>query len=66
MKKLLIISNDRLYFNSNFIFSDYNDTINIIEGLSKKNYLNFISRKNITRGIYKAKVTLKSKLSLSK
>ncbi len=65
MKKLLIISNDKLHFNSNFIFSDYNDTINIIEGLSKKNYLNFISRKNITKGIYQAKVTLKSKLSLS-
>ena len=55
MKKLLIISNDRLYFNSNFIFSDYNDTINIIEGLSKKNYLNFISRKILQKVFIKPK-----------
>ena len=39
MKKLLIISNDRLYFNRNFIFSDYNETINIIEDFIKEKKL---------------------------
>jgi hypothetical protein len=35
-KNILIISNDRLFIEKNKISSDYNDTINIIEGLSKK------------------------------
>ena len=33
---LLIISNDVLNINKNVVSSDYNDTINIIESLSKK------------------------------
>ena len=36
MKKLVIISNDRLYLGKNNIRADFNDTINIIESLSKK------------------------------
>jgi len=56
MKKLLIISNDKLYFKKKKIYSDYNDTINIIEGLAKKNILYFISRSSYKRGIYVAKI----------
>ena len=43
-KKILIISNDKIFFNKNTIATDYNDTINIIEGLAKKNHLSFICR----------------------
>ena len=65
MKKLIIISNDKLYFEKKGICSDFNDTINIIEGLSKKNYLYFFSRKNKTKGIHKAKIINKSRLEIS-
>lgn len=65
MKKLIIISNDKLYFEKKGICSDFNDTINIIEGLSKKNYLYFFSRKKKIKGIYKAKITNKSQLKIS-
>ena len=65
MKQLIIISNDRLHFSSNTVCSDFNDTINIIESLSKINYLNFFSRKNIDKGIYEAKVFNKSQLRIS-
>ena len=34
--KIVIISNDRLYLGKNDIRTDFNDTINIIESLSKK------------------------------
>ena len=65
MKKLIIISNDRLYFDSNSIRSNFNDTINIIEGLSKKNYLNFFCRKTSIKGIHKTIITKKSQLKIS-
>ena len=65
MKKLIIISNDKLYFEKKDIYSDFNDTINIIESLSKKNYLYFFSRKSKTKGIYKAKTLNKSQLKIS-
>jgi glycosyltransferase involved in cell wall biosynthesis len=65
MKKLIIISNDKLHFTKNTVSSDFNDTINIIESLSKINYLNFFSRKKIGKGIHKAKVLNKSKLKIS-
>ena len=65
MKKLIIISNDRLHFSSNTVCSDFNDTINIIESLSKINYLNFISRKNFNKGIHEAKIFNKSQLKIS-
>ena len=43
-KKILIISNDKIFINKDKISTDYNDTINIIEGLAKKNHLNFICK----------------------
>ena len=43
-KNILIISNDRLFIKRNKISSDYNDTINIIEGLAKNNNLSFYCR----------------------
>jgi len=43
-KNILLISNDKLFFKKDIISSDYNDTINIIEALSKKSFLSFCSR----------------------
>ncbi len=43
-KKILIISNDKIFIKNDKISTDYNDTINIIEGLAKKNHLSFICR----------------------
>lgn len=43
-KNFLIISNDRLFIKNQIISSNYNDTINIIEGLGKKNILSFCCR----------------------
>ena len=43
-------------------FSEFNDTINIIEGLSQKNYLYFISRNNEIKGIFRT--NLKNKFQL--
>tara|TARA_E500000178_G_scaffold111208_1_gene111000 strand:- start:931 stop:1932 length:1002 start_codon:yes stop_codon:yes gene_type:complete len=65
MKKIIIISNDRLYFNKKEIRTDFNDTINIIESLSKKNFLYFIARKNLSKGIYKTKIQNKSQIKIS-
>ena len=65
MKKLIIISNDKIYFDSKFVCTDFNDTLNIIEGLSKQNYLYFISRKNKVKGIYKTKIKNKAQIKIS-
>jgi glycosyltransferase involved in cell wall biosynthesis len=43
-KNILIISNDRLLIKKDKVSSDYNDTINIIEGLTEKNKLGFFCR----------------------
>ena len=43
-KNFLIVSNDRLYIKNKIISSNYNDTINIIEGLGEKNILSFYCR----------------------
>ncbi len=64
MKKMIIISNDRLYFSKNEIRADFNDILNILESLSKKNFLYFISRKNLSRGIYKTKIKNKSQIDI--
>ena len=42
MKKLILISNDYLKFNNNSVSSNYNDTINIIQAISKKIFLFFM------------------------
>ena len=43
-KKILILTNDKIFIDNNKISSDYNDTINIIEGLAKKNHLSFVCK----------------------
>ena len=43
-KNILIISNDKLNIQGDKISADYNDVINIIESLSKKNHLDFLCR----------------------
>ena len=43
-KKILIISNDKIFIDNDKISSDYNDTINIIEGLAKKKHLSFVCK----------------------
>ena len=35
-KKILILSNDKIFIDNDKISTDNNDTINIIEGLAKK------------------------------
>lgn len=35
MNKILVLSNDKLFFSKGKIFSNYNDTLNIIEAISK-------------------------------
>jgi len=65
MKNLVIISNDKLYFDKDRVFAEFNDTINIIEGLSKSNYLNFISRKSKKRGNHKALIKNMVKIKIS-
>ena len=69
-KKILIISNDKIFIKNDKISTDYNDTINIIEGLAKKNHLSFICRhiskiRNFksTNKIYK-KFTIKNCLNI--
>ena len=56
-KNILIISNDRLNMQGDKISSNSNDTINIIEALSKKNHLYFLCRieKNFKKFITKKK-----------
>ena len=41
-KKILILTNYKIFIDNDKISSDYNDTINIIEGLAKKNHLSFM------------------------
>ncbi len=43
-KNILIISNDKLFIEKNIISSDYNDTVNIVESLARKNQLSFFCR----------------------
>ena len=43
-KKILILANDKIFIDNDKISTDNNDTINIIEGLAKKNYLSFVCK----------------------
>ena len=52
-------------FDKDRVFAEFNDTINIIEGLSKSNYLNFISRKSKKRGNHKALIKNMVKIKIS-
>lgn len=63
-KKLVIISNDKLFCTKKEISSDYNDTISIIESLNKAFKLKILSRKSNKRRnfIYKNKLNNFKKL----
>ena len=65
MKKLIIISNDKINFTEKEVSSNSNDTINIIESLSKKNYLFFLSRSIKNLQIHKLKLKKKILLKVS-
>ncbi len=56
MRSLIIISNDEIYINDNSISSNYNDTINIIDGL--KNYfdIEILSRKSSKKRAFSTKI----------
>ncbi len=45
MNKILVVSNDNIFFSKKSIFSDYNDTLNIINTISKKFKIYLLSRK---------------------
>ena len=66
MKKIILISNDKLYLNQTKVFSEFNDTINIIEGLSKKNIIYSISRNNEIQGIFRTNLKINFNLNLIK
>ena len=57
MRKYIVLSNDKIFLKNKVVSSDFNDTINIIEGLSKKNNLSFFCRttKNISNFSIKLK-----------
>ena len=57
-KKILILSNDKIFIDNDKISTDNNDTINIIEGLAKKNHLSFVSKNAKKTGNF---VTIKNK-----
>ena len=44
MKKVLIISNDKIFINKKKIYSNYNDTINIIQAISANSKIYLLSR----------------------
>ncbi len=59
MKSLIIISNDEIYLKKNIVSSNYNDTINIIEGLNKKFHLHIVSRKTYSLKNFSIKLSKK-------
>ncbi len=65
MKKLILISNDKLNFDKTEVSSDFNDTINIIDALSKECNLFFFSRKKPTKGCFKTSLNKNIKLKFS-
>ena len=54
-KNFLIISNDRLFIKHDKISSNYNDTVNIIEGLAEIYHLSFFCRKTYSPQNYVSK-----------
>ena len=52
MRSLIIISNDEIYLNDNTISSNYNDTVNIIEGLKNHFDIEILSRKSSKKKIF--------------
>ena len=60
-EKLLLLTNDHIKFETNSISSDFNDTINIIQAISKNNFLYFFCRKKMSQVFLKH--LLKKKLN---
>ena len=44
MKKYLVLSNDKIFLKNKKVSSDFNDVINIIESIGKKNEILLLSR----------------------
>ena len=66
MKKLILITNDYLKLNNNSVSSNYNDTINIIQAISKNNFLYFLCRQKNIKGIFKTFLKKKKKIEIFK
>ncbi len=64
MKKLILISNDHLKLDSKSVSSNFNDTINIIQGLTKDNFLYFFCRQKNKKGIFTTYLKKKNKLKI--
>ena len=64
MKKLILISNDYLKFSNNSVSSNYNDTINIIQAISKNNFLYFFCRQKNRKCIFKTFLKKKKKAEI--
>ncbi len=68
MNSLIIISNDRVFLNKKIVSSDFNDTINVIEGLSDKFKIKILARPSYKRKsfscINKKKINFFKKISL--
>ncbi len=65
MKKLILLTNDYLKFDKNSVSSNFNDTINIIEAISKDNFLYFFCRQKNNQGIFKTFLKKKYRLKFS-
>ena len=46
MKDLIVISNDEVFFRRRLIFSEFNDTLNILQALQKKFNIFLLARKS--------------------
>ena len=55
MRSLIIISNDEIYLNDNTISSNYNDKVNIIEGLKNHFDIEILSRKSSKKKFFSIK-----------
>ena len=62
MKEILVISNDKIFLNKKRISSDYNDTLNIIDGILKNFNIYLISKISETKNNF----SLKSKNRITK
>ena len=67
MKKYLVISNDKINIKRHKISSEYNDVINILNAIQKKNEIFLYSRKSKSDGIFDTYVKKKiSRIDLLK
>jgi glycosyltransferase involved in cell wall biosynthesis len=66
MTKILVISNDKIFLNSKKVYSDYNDTINVIEAIDNDFNILLISRISNIKNDFSAKINNKiSRINLN-